>query len=299
MGERPRGPPAAGTSNPHDPNAIAVKHIAGQIGYVPRDALPEVKGCSAARVTAVEGFEDMSDELHLENRCQGPPQVDIRISRAHNWICSFLAVRTPCSIVLAMYGWRKQARLVVLSPGQSDAISQAAWETEQLYIKYSSSLMRYLRSGVRNANDLEDLAQETFIRFFQARCNGQTINNPKGWLYRVGRRLAIDFGKKAKPVLLDEAGWRVVEADHAHRPEVESEERSLRSSKLPWHLLSPLEKESLLLRAEGLTFREVAEVLDVSISTAASYVARAIKKFRRAVPKSSETSKHRRATPLR
>jgi RNA polymerase sigma-70 factor (ECF subfamily) len=187
----------------------------------------------------------------------------------------------------------------VPSSGQPDAITQAAWETEQLFQEHSSNLMRYLRSGGRNTNDLEDLAQETFIRFFRARCNGESIQNPKGWLYCVGRRLAIDRARKAKPVLLDDAGWRSVEAYHAYRPELDADERSLWSSTLPWHTLSPMEKECLLLRAEGLTFREVAEVLDVSISTAASYVARAIKKFRRAVPKSSETPKHRRTTPLR
>lgn len=185
------------------------------------------------------------------------------------------------------------------SSGQPDAISQVAWETEQLYHKHASNLIRYLRSGGRASNDLEDLAQETFIRYFRARCNGESIQNPKGWLYRVGRHLAIDGARKAKPVLLDEAGWRSVEAKHASHPELDLDERSLRSPKLPWHTLSPLEKECLLLRAEGLTFREVGEVLDVSISTVASYVARAIKKFRRAVPRSSETSKHGRTTPLR
>ena len=185
------------------------------------------------------------------------------------------------------------------SSGQPDAISQAAWETEELYHKHASNLMRYLRSGGPRTNDLEDLAQETFIRYFRARCNGETIQNPKGWLYRVGRHLAIDRAKKSKPVLLDDAGWRSVEADFAVHPVQEEDERSLRSSKLPWHTLSPLEKQCLLLRAEGLTFREVAEVLDVSISTVASYVARAIKKFRRAVPRSDETPRHGRTTPLR
>ena len=186
------------------------------------------------------------------------------------------------------------------SSGTSDRFTQAAWETEQLFEKHSSNLIRYLRSGVRNRNDLEDLAQETFVRYFRARCSGEAIGNPKGWLYRVGRRLAIDHARKHKPVLLDEDGWRNVEAAQATLPDWDAGERSLRSSSLPWHKLSPMEKESLLLRAEGLTFREVAEVLDVSISTAASYVARAIKKFRRAVhARSSETPEHGRATPLR
>ena len=186
------------------------------------------------------------------------------------------------------------------SSGPSDKFTQAAWETEQLYEEHSANLIRYLRGGVRNRNDLEDIAQETFVRYFRARCSGDPIENAKGWLYRVGRRLAIDHARKHRPVLLDEDGWRHVEAEHATLPDWETEQRSLRSSNLPWHKLSPMEKESLLLRAEGFTFREVAEILDVSISTAASYVGRAVKKFRRAVHKrSGETPKHRRATPLR
>lgn len=184
-------------------------------------------------------------------------------------------------------------------PGQPEAIKQAAWETEQLFTEHSSSLIGYLRSGVRNVTDIEDIAQETFVRYFQARSNGESIDNPKGWLYRVGRRLALDHAKKSKPVLLDDAGWSKVEAQNAYRPPPDSLDRSLRSPNLPWHLLTEVEKECLLLRAEGLTFREIAEVLDVSISTVASYVARAIRKLRQVVAKPIETPDHRRTTALR
>lgn len=183
--------------------------------------------------------------------------------------------------------------------GQPEAITRAATETERLFEQHSANLILYLRSGFRDANDFEDIAQETFVRYFRVRCNGEEIDNPKGWLYRVARRLAIDFAKKAKPVLLDDEGWRGLEATRADRHDDEGQERSELWSSLPWNLLSPLERECLLLRAEGLTFREVAEILDVSISTVASYVARAIKKFQRAVPKPSATPDHRRATPLR
>lgn len=183
--------------------------------------------------------------------------------------------------------------------GPTDSITRAAWETERLFEKHSANLMRYLRSGVRDPNDLEDLTQETFIRFFQARSNGGTIDNPKGWLYRVGRRLVLDHAKKSRPVLLDEEGWRALEADQVSRHGHNTDDRSLRTASLPWHQLSALEKECLLLRAEGLTFREVAEVLDVSISTVASYVGRAVKKFRRAVTEPSETPKDSRTAPVR
>lgn len=185
------------------------------------------------------------------------------------------------------------------APGQSDAVAQVALETERLFEECSAGLTRYLRTAQRDADECEDIAQETFVRFFRARCNGEEIANPKAWLYTVGRRLALDYAKKAKPVLLNEEGWRTVESRHAEPPFTAADERSERWSSLPWHALSPAERECLLLRAEGLTFREVADVLDVTVSTAASYVARAVKKFRKSVLEPSETPKHRRAAPLR
>lgn len=184
--------------------------------------------------------------------------------------------------------------------GRRDKFTQAAWETEQLFEKHSANLIRYLRSGVRIANDLEDIAQETFVRYFRARCSGESIDNPKGWLYRVGRHLAIDHVRKHRPALLDEDGWRRMEAKQATLPEWDSDQLTLRTANLPWDELSPKETECLLLRAEGMTFREVSEVMGVSISSAASYAARAIKKFRRAARKeSSETPQHGRTAPLR
>lgn len=183
--------------------------------------------------------------------------------------------------------------------GQPDATTQAAWETERLFEEHFSNLVRYLRTGVSSTNDIEDIAQETFIRFFHARSNGEEIANPKGWIYRVGRHLMLDSLKKSRPLLLDEDQWKDLEAANAHSPGWEEQDRSLRFSRLPWNTLTAMEKECLLLRAQGLAFREVAEVLDVSISTVASYVARGLKKLRKSVVKPSETPKSRRAAHLR
>ncbi len=44
-------------------------------------------------------------------------------------------------------------------------------------------------------------------------------------------------------------------------------------------LLSASEQECLLLRAEGLRYREIGEVLGISISTVSDTVSRAIKKL--------------------
>ncbi len=67
--------------------------------------------------------------------------------------------------------------------------------------------------------------------------------------------------------------------------------------------LTQLELECLRLRSEGLKFREVGEVLGLTISTVASYVTRAINKLKETEVRRTEeevgTSKHRRITPIR
>lgn len=172
----------------------------------------------------------------------------------------------------------------------------AAVDTERLFSECRDSLVRYLRSHAKDPNEAEDILQESFIRFFEARAEGEVIENPRAWLYRVARNLVIDRGRKRKPDLLDEKGWTVVEGSLASR--TRDVETAIEVSQLPWDALTSVETECLRLRAEGLKFREIGEVLDISISTVVSYVARAVKKLRTSEHARRETSEHRRATAL-
>ena len=180
--------------------------------------------------------------------------------------------------------------------------ARVAWETEELFVEHRASLMRYLRYRLGDFATAEDIAQECFIRFFQARCKQEVIEQPKAWLFRVAHNLVIDHGRTKKLDLVGDDEWRLIEAGLAAQ-DMESEYR-LRISSLPWHTLTSTEMECLRLRAEGLKFREIAAVLDITISTAASYVARAVNKLRetqvgRASKDASETSQYGRITAVR
>lgn len=175
--------------------------------------------------------------------------------------------------------------------------SGAAWETEELFAENRDSLMRYLRHHLDDVSAAEDILQESFIRFFQARMNGENIVQPKAWLFRVAHNLLIDFGRKKRPDLLDEDGWLRVEGRLASQ--VGKLDARVDVSRLPWHKLTKLEMECLRLRSEGLKFREVGEVLGLSISTVASYIARAVKKLQSREPGDLEAPRRRRITPAR
>ncbi len=180
--------------------------------------------------------------------------------------------------------------------------ARVAWETEELFVEHRESLMRYLRYHLSDFAAAEDIAQECFIRFFQARRQQEIIEQPKAWLFRVAHNLVIDHGRTKKLDLVSDDEWRMIEAGLATQ-DTESEYR-LRVSSLPWHTLTSTEMECLRLRAEGLKFREIAGVLDITISTVASYVARAVNKLRetqvgRASKDPSETPQYGRVTAIR
>ena len=78
----------------------------------------------------------------------------------------------------------------------------AAAETEELFSQVRGALMRYLRHHLDDASAAEDIAQEGFIRFYQARSQGEVITQPKAWLFRVAHNLLIDYGRKKRPDLL-------------------------------------------------------------------------------------------------
>jgi RNA polymerase sigma-70 factor (ECF subfamily) len=155
--------------------------------------------------------------------------------------------------------------------------ADAAWETEELFAGNRDGLIRYLRRNLDDLSAAEDIAQESFIRFFQARSQGEEIDQPRAWLFRVAHNLLVDFGRKKRPDLLDEDGWLRLEGESASSSR--GMEARAEIATLPWYKLTNTEMQCLRLRSEGLKFREIGEVLGLSISTVTSYIARAVHKL--------------------
>jgi RNA polymerase sigma factor (sigma-70 family) len=170
----------------------------------------------------------------------------------------------------------------------------AACETELLFEQCRESLVRYLRYHLDDRAEADDIAQESFVRYFQARCREEDIQQPRAWLFRVAHNLLIDQSRKKKAELLDQQGWMSLER-RLISP-ASGVETGVYVSQLPWANLTPAERETLQLRTEGLKFREISEVLGLSISTVVSYVSRAIDKLRATGVEKRATSKHGRTT---
>ncbi|PSQ75072.1 MAG: RNA polymerase subunit sigma-24, partial [Bacteroidetes bacterium QH_9_64_21] len=118
------------------------------------------------------------------------------------------------------------------------------------------------------------------------------------WVMSIARNAAIDHTrkqKKWKDVPQDEddgrSFWDTLEDDSPY-----ADEQLHRAEQREWldeHIeqLAPEQKEVLLLRQEtDLTFREIAELQDVSINTALGRMRYALKNLRKMMEASNETA---------
>jgi RNA polymerase sigma-70 factor (ECF subfamily) len=139
---------------------------------------------------------------------------------------------------------------------------------------------RYLFRVLDNQHEAEDLTQEVFLRLYVYLRKGQTVVNIRAWVFRVAHNLAIDQQRRKiqfEPMNSD--GW-----DQTCDPAPGAEQRILtgeRHTRLrhALALLCAQEKHCLELRAEGLSYKEIAEILEMRMPTLVKYLGRIIQKL--------------------
>ena len=155
-----------------------------------------------------------------------------------------------------------------------------------LFEQFRGPLFRYLLRKTRDAGQAEDLAQETFVRLFRHLRDDRALDNPKAWLFTVANNLAIDANRDGQHFKdLDENTWKTME-ERTSSSEADPEKLMLQRERLDrLHAavlnLTPLQRECLHLRAEGLRYREIASLLELSLSTVMDAVRRATLKLAR------------------
>ncbi len=148
-------------------------------------------------------------------------------------------------------------------------------------------LLRYLLVLGLSAHDGEEIIQESFLLLFQHLQRGKSRQNLRGWMFRVARNMALKQ-RAANQLRLR----RIVEFDETlpeqHVDRNPNPEEQLRSRQRQARLLAvvgalPEQDQSCLwLRAEGLRYREIAQVLGISLGSVAASLARSLAKLGRA-----------------
>jgi RNA polymerase sigma-70 factor (ECF subfamily) len=162
--------------------------------------------------------------------------------------------------------------------GDRAAVAARSSETDvaALYDAHAVSLYRYLLTMLGRVSDAEDALQEVFLGVMRRRRRGG-IRNPRAYLWRAAHMQALQVlrrrRRRDRECAAAELTW--IDASQAEDPDLALDiDRAIRR-------LPPEQREVIALRiGEGLTFREVAEVLGIPLNTASSRYRRALARLR-------------------
>ena len=161
---------------------------------------------------------------------------------------------------------------------------------DELLARNQQQLFDYILALTRDKDKADDLFQETFIRAIVKMKDGQYFNQGKFlyWLMRIARNLLIDDVRKQKKGqavnISDDELLTVIDCGHPYK----SREDMLVAEELSGHmrqlmdLLPDEQREVVLMRYyQGLQFKDIAEITNVSINTSLGRMRYAIRNMRR------------------
>jgi RNA polymerase sigma-70 factor (ECF subfamily) len=156
-------------------------------------------------------------------------------------------------------------------------------EVVELFDHLRRPLLRYLLGIGLRIQDAEEVAQEVFLALFQHLKAGKSRASLSGWVFRVGHNLGLKRLTSARRHIQSDAESDAVIMDQSPNPE----DRAVSGQKQQRLLavvqaLSELDRRCLYLRSEGLRYREIADVLDISLGSVSNSLTRSLERIARA-----------------
>jgi RNA polymerase sigma-70 factor, ECF subfamily len=170
--------------------------------------------------------------------------------------------------------------------GNTTVAADPEEEVVGLFDKFHGPLLRYLRALGLDAHDGEEVVQEVFIALFRHLREAKPRHNLRSWIFRVGHNLALKQHNRnrrhARRAV--EAGRALTEAYADPSPDPEQQLVSRERQQLLRAVLETLPERDrwcLYLRAEGLRYREIGEVLGISLGAVSMLLARSLARLGR------------------
>ncbi len=145
---------------------------------------------------------------------------------------------------------------------------------EQIVLRYQSFAWKTAYRFLGDAMESEDIAQECFLKIFEAAPRYRATAAFRTYFYRTLTHLCIDRIRKKQPTIINDIPEL---ADSSHGPEgtlIEKERGDRVRNALA--ALPSNQKAAIILRHhEGLSYAEIAQVLGVTIKAVERLISRA------------------------
>jgi RNA polymerase sigma-70 factor (ECF subfamily) len=154
-------------------------------------------------------------------------------------------------------------------------MADSAEAARTLFESHGGAVYRFAAVLVRHHQDAEDVVQDTFLKLFRHLESGGDTRNIRGWLFTVAANAARDRQRarrrwipwlpahdgRVQPVSLPDEAGRLNQARHA------------------LHQLPERDRLLLLLRAQGLSYREIADAARIRPVSVGRLLARAVDRW--------------------
>jgi RNA polymerase sigma factor (sigma-70 family) len=177
------------------------------------------------------------------------------------------------------------ATLKAKTPPRSSTAVQDA------FLKNQTALKRFISRFFRNVQDVEDVAQEAFLRAYSAE-NGRDIEQPKAFLFRIAKHIALNqLSRKSRQITdyledLSSSDVLLVEGS------VEEEFAARQTLGLHCEAVATLpphcRRVYMMRKVHGMSHKEIAGHLGIAVSTVEKHLIKGIAECDRYVRERNE-----------
>jgi len=164
---------------------------------------------------------------------------------------------------------------------------------EVLIHRHKRRIFSYILMVVKDKHLAEDIFQDTFIKVVNTLRNGTYVDQGRflSWVLRIAHNLMIDHFRISKRIPYMEKNQEMDIFDTIHTEEYSVEEKMVidqihKNVRALIEFLPPDQKEVIIMRHYyDMSFKEIAEEIDVSINTALGRMRYGLKNLRRLIEK--------------
>ena len=166
----------------------------------------------------------------------------------------------------------------------SNASSQS--RVFKVFEEQQMPLKAFISRLIRKPQDIDDIAQETFVRAFLAEQKG-AIQHPKAYLYRIARNLTFEIlskkSNKLTSYIEDSSDYSLLDSGEDIEGIAIVREKLDRVKVAIAEMPPQCQRVFIMHKVYGFKYKEISQQLGISVSTVEKHIMTGLKKCRQSV----------------
>ena len=162
---------------------------------------------------------------------------------------------------------------------QNRNVGQNPSQILHAYEKYGCALKNFISRYLNNKQDIEDIAQEAFLRAYSAEMNTE-IQQPKSFLFRIAKNVAISElrlkSRQLTDYLEENTPYDVLSNNSSSEDEVIAQQKLGIHCEAVATLPPRCRLVYIMRKVDGMSHKEIAKKLEISVSTVEKHLIKGV-----------------------